>query len=156
MYKISQSITGEVFDDPLEVLNDFPLMTLKDKSTGSVLIDQDLDEWLIKSSLDLELVYNPKKLSRLCTLKNINQAKSLLFSDYWDGNCSVFSERLLANYTFVSMIVKSDKWDGRVLYFSEEILKNKQMISMIIKSDKWDGDYFDFPEEMLRYITCLN
>lgn len=141
MYELIMTLTGEVFitDNPKEVLDEYPLLTLRDEETLDTLIEEDLDSWLTERSTTLHLVYNPKTLSTLSDITDFEQAITLIDSKYWNGCCYRIGERLLARTDVFEKILSCPQWNGNISFFPCKYLNNMRYFNIISKNPRWNG-----------------
>lgn len=175
MYRITLNI---IVEDVKRILVKNPLMTLRDSRSGHHYNKEtdDLDEFLKKSSLSFDLVYDLKSLTKLNRIDDPLQAITLLNSEYydgihkihknvsnneeflrtlinhqcWNGKCNSFGDAPMNNINFVQEILTKRRWDGNCSRFGKDMMNNKKFLTLVINSEKWNGSTEFFgPDAMI-------
>lgn len=155
MFTLTLSLTGEVWntDEPEEVLNDYPLMTLRDSDTRE-LFDRDhyssINDFLRESSTRFDIVYDPYELSFRYQITDYCQALSLINSKYLNKMKGVFAlALLLKNRDLIDEIVNGCIWNGSMSIFPD-ILPGSDIIKKIVSYSLWDGNMSKFRLESYK------
>lgn len=138
MYKVKLQLTGDEWslDHPLKILEEYPLMMLRDIQTGEIIDSSNIKE----SSLTLELVYDPVKLKDLKKISDKNQAFILINSELWRGNCQYFSDDLMNDKELVIEIIKYKRWNGNCEYFSKNLMNDEDVKDHILSYRNYIDD----------------
>lgn len=133
-------------DDPGEVLDEYPLMTLKDVETNDVY-DTDswesLDDFLKESSFEFDLVLDPKKIVQKEVITDYNHALTVLNSKYINEGVKKLSKHLFTDKSntklFGSIIANSCYWNGDMNILPFYLNSNETMLLELYSSSRWNG-----------------
>lgn len=146
-YEVKLRLTGEVFiceeGELLGLIDDYPLMTFKDGGDDSPPLnieEESLDDFLLRASTNLELVYDPVKLSKKTIVDNLEQALVYIESDYWDCKFKRFDETLFMIPIFIEKIINHPGIKSfQISKFPRPCLINEEILRMLVSSPKWNG-----------------
>lgn len=146
-YILTLKLTGQDFvcsspGEILEVLQDFPLCTIKSKTLWSK--SEPIDEWIKNEGNNFDIVYDTVMLSNKSgMIDNYHCGISLVDSEEWDGKFHNFSTDLLSDVNFFEYIVECPRFDDTLENLQDTLRQNIELVTILIENDKWYGSYRD-------------